>query len=145
MQEVKFRFKKLHPNATTPVYSSEEAAGMDVTAVEDYFILSGDRVKIKTGLAFELPVGWQLECRSRSGLAAKGIKVANSPGTVDSDYRGEAQVILENNSPMGFSVKKGERIAQLVLMPAFRAALEETQEELSTTRRGSGGFGSTGV
>jgi dUTP pyrophosphatase len=103
------------------------------------------RVKIPTGLYLELPPGYEAQVRPRSGLAARlGLTVLNSPGTIDQDYRGEIEVILINLGPVEAVIKNGERIAQLVVAPVCRAAVEEA-EVLSETVRGSGGFGSTGV
>jgi dUTP pyrophosphatase len=118
---------------------------MDVCAIEDHIILAGRRALIATGLAFELPDYCQIEVRSRSGLAIKhGIAVLNSPGTIDSNYRGELGVILINHGIEAFKVKAGDRIAQIVFMPFYTANLVDS-ELLEDSDRGSGGFGSTGV
>jgi len=103
------------------------------------------RARVPTGLRIELPEGFEGQVRPRSGLAVKfGVTVLNSPGTIDSDYRGDVDIILVNLGAETFTVKDGDRIAQLVVVPVSRAALEETTE-LSVTNRGGGGFGSTGV
>ncbi len=137
---------KIHPSVILPVYESEAAAGMDLRAFleSDLTIQPLGRSKIPTGLKIEIPFGFEGQVRPRSGLAAKsGITVLNSPGTIDSDYRGELQVILINLSDGDVVIKNGDRIAQLVIAPVCRAELAET-DALTETRRGSGGFGSTG-
>ncbi|WP_333794730.1 dUTP diphosphatase [Hyphomicrobium sp.] len=130
-----------------PAYHSEEAAGLDLAAAvgadEPVTIAPGARALIPTGLTLELPAGFEAQVRPRSGLALKhGITVLNSPGTIDSDYRGEVSVILINLGDAPFAVRRGERIAQLVVAPVTRAELVPA-EALGATRRGSGGFGST--
>ncbi len=127
-----------------PNYASEGAAGMDVLAAEDVTLEAGARHGVATGLAFAIPYGFEIQVRPRSGLALKhGITVANAPGTVDSDYRGEVRVILINHGDAAFEVKRGDRIAQLVLAPVTRASWLPV-DELDETARGEGGFGSTG-
>ena len=130
-----------------PRYQSDGAAGLDLLADIDgeWTLLPMERRAIPTGLAVAVPPGFEGQVRPRSGLALKsGVTCLNSPGTIDSDYRGEVQVILANLSTTPFSLRRGERIAQLVLAPVVRAALVEV-EVLPVTTRGSGGFGSTGV
>ncbi|XOV65876.1 MAG: dUTP diphosphatase [Fluviicola sp.] len=130
-----------------PMYESIAAAGLDVRAnIEESIELKpGDRALVKTGLFIEIPIGYECQVRPRSGLALKkGISVVNSPGTIDSDYRGEIGVILINHSNESFVVEDGERVAQLVFAPVVQAVWDEV-EELSETKRGSDGFGSTGV
>jgi len=130
-----------------PSYETIASAGMDVRAnIEEEVLLKPlERKIIKTGLFIELPVGYEAQVRPRSGLAAKkGITVLNAPGTVDADYRGEIGVILVNLSSEEFVVENGERIAQLVIAKHERAEWIETNE-LTSTVRGEGGFGSTGV
>ena len=130
-----------------PNYETIASAGMDLRAnLDEPVVLSPlGRAVIKTGLFIELPIGYEAQVRPRSGLAAKkGITVLNSPGTVDSDYRGEIGVILVNLSGEAFTVENGERIAQLVITRHERAEWIEV-EELTETTRGAGGFGSTGV
>lgn len=130
-----------------PHYETEASAGMDLRAnLEQAVTLKPlERAIIKTGLFIELPIGIEAQVRPRSGLAAKhGITVLNAPGTIDADYRGEIGVILVNLSSDDFTIENGERIAQLVIAKHERAAWE-TVEQLSSTERGAGGFGSTGV
>ncbi|GAL73804.1 deoxyuridine 5'-triphosphate nucleotidohydrolase [Nonlabens ulvanivorans] len=130
-----------------PHYETEASAGMDLRAnLETAVILEPmERAIIKTGLFIELPIGYEAQVRPRSGLAAKkGITVLNAPGTVDADYRGEIGVILVNLSNEAFTIENGERIAQLIIAKHERAQWQKV-EELSSTDRGAGGFGSTGV
>lgn len=139
------RFKKLDPQAQLPSYATLEAAGMDVRANGEWVIGPGQYAMVSTGLSVEIPQGWELQVRPRSGLAAKfGVTVLNAPGTIDSDYRGEIKVLLVNHGSNPFTVAVGERIAQLVLARAPQALIEEVQD-LTSTQRGEGGFGSTGV
>ena len=131
-----------------PAYQSTEAAGLDLLAAvpeETPLILSpGKYVMVPTGLTIALPAGYEAQIRPRSGLAAKhGVTVLNSPGTIDADYRGEVQVILINYGAEPFPIRRGERIAQMVIAPVTRAELVAATS-LSATDRGSGGFGSTG-
>jgi len=138
-------FKKLHPDAKVPVYSSNLAAGADLHAINFYDIGPGEWLLVKTGLAIALPEGTEAQVRPRSGLALKhGITVLNSPGTIDADYRGEIGAILINHGDKPFQICPGDRIAQLVIAHVTRAAFAEVAE-LSSTERGAGGFGSTGV
>lgn len=139
------RVKKLVPWAKIPAYMSADAAGMDVCAAWDVKVPAGTRSVIHTGLAFELPPGWELQVRPRSGLAAKqGVTILNAPGTLDADYRGELCVILVNHGDGTFWANQGDRVAQLVLAPVYKLPIEEV-EELGQTDRGAGGFGSTGA
>ena len=127
-----------------PRYASEDAVGLDVTAAEDLTLEPGQRHAVATGFEIEIPRGYEVQVRPRSGLAMKnGITCLNTPGTIDSDYRGEVKVILVNLGQEPFQVGRGERIAQLVPAPVLRANFVEASE-LSGTERGSGGFGSTG-
>src|SRR5687768_775824 len=127
-----------------PAYASAGAAGMDVVAAEDVRIAPGARHAVATGLALAIPTGFEIQVRPRSGLALKhGISVPNTPGTIDSDYRGELKIILINLGAEPFAIARGDRIAQLVLAPVTQAAWEEVAE-LDDTARGAGGFGSTG-
>jgi len=127
-----------------PAYASEHAAGMDVVAAEDLTLAPGARHAVATGFAIAIPHGYEVQVRPRSGLALKhGITCLNTPGTIDSDYRGEVKVILANLGSEPFAVVRGERIAQLVPAPVLRAAFSEV-EDLDDTARGAGGFGSTG-
>ncbi|MCH9661584.1 MAG: dUTP diphosphatase [Bacteroidetes bacterium] len=141
---IKIINKSAHP---IPHYETEASAGMDLRAniTENITLKPLDRTIVKTGLFIELPVGYEAQVRPRSGLAAKkGITVLNAPGTVDADYRGEIGVILVNLSNEDFVIENGERVAQLVIARHERAEWEVVTA-LSTTERGAGGFGSTGV
>lgn len=136
--------KSDHP---LPEYETIASAGMDLRAnvMEPSTIGPLERAIVKTGLFIELPIGYEAQVRPRSGLAAKkGVTVLNSPGTIDADYRGEIGVILVNLSNEDFTIKNGERIAQLVIAKHGRAVWEEV-DELDETDRGAGGFGSTGT
>ncbi len=127
-----------------PSYASEGAAGLDVVAAEDLTLAPGARHAVATGFAIAIPAGYEVQVRPRSGLALKhGITCLNTPGTIDSDYRGEVKVILANLGGEPFDVRRGERIAQLVPAPVLRAGFREV-DELDSTARGGGGFGSTG-
>lgn len=127
-----------------PDYATTGAAGMDVLAAEDVVIAPGARHAVATGLAVAIPEGFEIQVRPRSGLALKhGITVPNTPGTIDSDYRGELKVILINLGSEAFEIRRGDRVAQLVLAPVTRASWLPV-EELDETARGAGGFGSTG-
>lgn len=133
------------PNSL-PQYETSGAAGLDVKANENVTIKPGERVLVKTGLFVEIPEGYELMVRPRSGLAIKhGITVLNSPGCVDPDYRGNVGVILINHSSSDFEVRIGDRIAQLVLNKVEKIDWQTviSKDELSMTNRGSGGFGST--
>ena len=127
-----------------PAYATEGAAGMDVVSAEDVDLAPGARHAVATGLAVAIPHGFEIQVRPRSGLALKhGVTVANAPGTIDSDYRGELKAILINLGAEPFAIRRGDRIAQLVLAPVTRAGWVEASE-LDDTARGQGGFGSTG-
>ena len=138
---------KKDPHIPTPRYETSGAAGMDLRAFlhESVTINPSEILRIPTGLIFEIPLGYEAQVRPRSGLAFKaGITVLNAPGTIDSDYRGEVEVILINLGKEPFEIKNGDRIAQIIVAPVSRAFLTET-DTLSVTDRGGGGFGSTGV
>ncbi len=129
-----------------PSYMTPGSAGMDVRAcVDDVFVLSpGERAAVPTGLTIAVPEGYEVQVRPRSGLALKsGVTCLNTPGTIDSDYRGEVRVILANLGADAFEIRRGDRIAQLVVAAVTRADLELV-EELPATGRGEGGFGHTG-
>ena len=127
-----------------PAYATDGAAGMDVVAAEDVTIAPGARHAVATGFAMAIPESYEVQVRPRSGLALKhGVTCLNTPGTIDSDYRGEVRVILANLGSEPFAVRRGERIAQLVPSPVLRASFVEVRD-LEDTQRGSGGFGSTG-
>ena len=128
-----------------PAYATEGAAGLDIVTAQDLSLQPGERMAVPTGFAIEIQPGYEVQVRPRSGLALKhGITCLNTPGTIDSDYRGEVKVILANLGHDNFAVQRGERIAQLVPAPVLRARFEEVSE-LSDSKRGSGGFGSTGT
>lgn len=127
-----------------PTYATAGAAGMDVVAAETVTLKPGQRYAVPTGFAMAIPFGYEIQVRPRSGLAFKhGITVPNTPGTIDSDYRGELRVLLINHGLSDFTVERGDRVAQLVLAPVTLAAWDEV-DELDETERGAGGFGSTG-
>lgn len=127
-----------------PARATEHAAGLDVVAAEGVILAPGARHAVGTGFAVAIPHGYEVQVRPRSGLALKhGITCLNTPGTIDSDYRGEVKVILANLGSEPFEVRRGERIAQLVPAPVLKAAFVEVGS-LSETGRGAGGFGSTG-
>ena len=127
-----------------PAYATEGAAGMDVVAAENVTLRPGARHAVATGFAVAIPPGYEIQVRPRSGLALKhGITVPNTPGTIDSDYRGELKIILINHSQDNFPIQRGDRVAQLVISPVTQGEWEEV-DELDATTRGEGGFGSTG-
>ena len=127
-----------------PAYATPGAAGMDVVAAEDLTLAPGARAAVATGFAMAIPAGYEVQVRPRSGLALKyGVTCLNTPGTIDSDYRGEVKVILANLGSEPFAIARGERIAQLVPAIVTQARLEEA-DSLDETARGAGGFGSTG-
>lgn len=143
---MKLEIKKLNERAIIPEYQSTEAAGADLHACLDapVAIAAGERAIVPTGIAIALPKGFEGQVRPRSGLAAKhGVTTLNTPGTIDSDYRGELHVILINHSQEPFIVNHGERIAQLIIARHETAEFEEVQK-LSESTRGENGFGSTG-
>ena len=140
-------FVKLSPDAILPEYKTDGAAGADLCAYidEDVILSPMERKLVPTGVFVELPVGYELQVRPRSGLALRhGITVLNTPGTVDSDYRGELQVLLINLGNESFVIKNGDRIAQAVIAKVSRAYFTESLS-LSSTERGCNGYGSTGV
>tara|TARA_B100001057_G_scaffold486182_1_gene566945 strand:- start:2136 stop:2576 length:441 start_codon:yes stop_codon:yes gene_type:complete len=139
--------KRLSKNISLPKYETAGSSGMDLAAnIEDKIeIAPGKTAIIPTGLSVSIPKNFEIQIRPRSGLAAKNqISVLNTPGTIDADYRGELKVILINLSDTAFIVEKGLRIAQMVLCPVIKATLKEV-EIMEETKRGSGGFGSTGA
>ena len=142
MNKVKLGFKKLDPEAQLPKYAHEGDAGMDVFALYDCELIGNHPEMVHTGIAAEIPDGYEIQVRPRSGLAVKGVTVFNAPGTVDSKYRGEICVIMLTVNPY-YRISKGDKIAQLVLAPVTFAEPCEVQE-LSETERGANGFGSTG-
>lgn len=143
---VTVRFKRLRPEAVLPRYMTAGAAGMDLAsgAEAPVAIAPGERVGVPTGWAIEVPPGYEGQVRPRSGLARRhGVTLANAPGTIDADYRGEIVVLLVNLGREGHVINPGDRIAQLLVAPVVRAQIQEV-DVLSETARGSGGFGHTG-
>ena len=127
-----------------PAYATDGAAGMDVVSAEDTSIEPGGRQAVATGLCVAIPQGFEIQVRPRSGLALKhGITVPNTPGTIDSDYRGELKIILINHGKTVFVIARGDRVAQLVVAPVIQGIWNEV-DTLDETTRGAGGFGSTG-
>lgn len=149
-EKICIRFKRiseLYNDLELPSYSTEGSSGMDIRAAitEDKIIEPGKIELIPTNLQVEIPEGFELQVRPRSGLAANyGIGVLNSPGTIDSDYRGEIKIILINLGNQPFKIKRGDRIAQMVLSKYYKADIQLT-DELSDSKRNSGGFGHTGI
>lgn len=143
----KILIKKLHSDVNLPAYETSGSSGMDLQAyiLEEIILKPGERKLIPTGLSVAIPENLEIQIRPRSGLAyKKGISVVNTPGTIDSDYRGEIKVLLINMGKEDFIIKKFERIAQMVVCPITKVVLSETND-LPDTIRGEGGFGSTGV
>lgn len=145
---MKIQVKKFHPDAVTPEYKSNDAAGFDFVALEDTVFSLWENKLVRTGIAVDVGPGYQLEVRNRSGMALKTpMRVTNSPGTVDADYRGEVFIMMTmvptQHGYSSYVIKKGDRIAQGVVMPAIMADIEVV-EVLNSTERGTGGFGSTG-
>jgi dUTP pyrophosphatase len=146
-QKVDIRVKRLDHGAGLPMpaYATSGAAGMDICAAESLTLRAGKRHAVATGFAFAIPDGYEVQVRPRSGLALKhGITCLNTPGTIDSDYRGEVKVILANLGEEDFVINTGDRIAQIVVAPVTQGIMVEV-EALDDTERGTGGFGSTGV
>lgn len=144
---IQVKIKKLHPDAIVPNYMTEHAAGMDLcTVIEVPLVLApGERTLLPTGLAMEIPPGFEGQVRPRSGLALKkGIALVNAPGTIDADYRGEIGIIIINHGNEPVEFQPGDRVAQLIIAPVTQAVLIET-DELNDSTRSSGGFGHTGV
>lgn len=142
---MKLKIKKLNQDAIIPNYAHITDSGMDLYSIEDKIIRPNETALIKTGLKIELPPNTEAQIRPKSGIALKNsVTVLNTPGTIDEGYTGEIQVILINHGERLYKVNKGEKIAQLVVMPVIRVQVEEI-EELQETSRGVGGFGSTGL
>jgi len=143
---VKILVKKFDKKIKLPTYKTSGSSGMDLSAYlkKNITIAPGKTVMIPTGISVSIPKNYEIQIRPRSGLAIKnGITVLNTPGTVDSDYRGEIKIILINLGKKTFKIKSGDRVAQMILCPVAKAKLKETQN-LSNTLRGKKGFGSTG-
>ncbi|MCF8260840.1 MAG: dUTP diphosphatase [Melioribacteraceae bacterium] len=149
MKKVQIQIKRIDQNFNDieiPFYASEGSSGMDIRAAinSEYILKSGSIGLIPTNLMMEIPLGYEIQVRPRSGLAIKhGIGVLNSPGTIDSDYRGEVKIILFNFGKEDFVINRGDRIAQIVICEVIHANIQLT-EDLSETKRGAGGFGHTG-
>ena len=144
LQKLRIRVT-LEEGAQEPSYQTDGSAGMDLRSIEDAELEPGERKLVRTGIRIEIPGGYEGQVRPRSGLALRhGISMVNTPGTIDSDYRGEIAVILINLGQDVVKLEKGERIAQLVICPVSRAEIE-LASSLESTQRGEGGFGSTGT
>lgn len=167
------RIRKLTPDATLPTYATAGAAGFDLYAAADVIIAPGETVKVPLGLAFEIPDGYEMQVRPRSGVTSRtGLRIANAPGTIDADFRGDVSIIVDNvsavppkydgsnycvrdlegncvpymNAGKGtYLIRKGDRIAQGVVAPVTRVSFTETDEELTQTERGERGFGHSGI
>lgn len=140
-----FAIHSLSPDFVQPHYATEGSSGMDICSIVELELEAGEIKAIPCGFALEMPPGYEAQIRPRSGLALNhGVTVLNAPGTIDSDYRGEVKVILINHGARALHITKGMRIAQMVFAAVQRAELQE-RELLSSTERGSGGFGSTGL
>ena len=148
-EKIPIKIKRLNEqfnDIPLPSYSTEGSAGMDIRAAVDktFIISAGNVVLIPTNLSVEIPNGFEIQVRPRSGMAIKhGIGILNSPGTIDSDYRGEVKIILMNFSKEDFAINRGDRIAQLVVSKVYHADINES-EDLQNSKRGEGGFGHTG-
>lgn len=148
-KNMKVKIKKLHPDAVIPTYATLGSSGFDLYAVEDVYLSLGETQLVKTGLSFDVGFGYEIQVRPRSGLSLKtGLRISNSPGTIDADFRGEVCVIMtlqqNGHGGTGYKIKKGDRIAQGVICPVVQADFEVV-EELEDTYRGSGGFGHSGT
>lgn len=149
MEKIKVKITRLRPNYDLPLpqYATDGSAGMDLYADldDEITIKPGEIALIPTGIAIELPLGYEAQIRPRSGLAINhGITLLNTPGTIDSDYRGEIKIILINLGKQNFTIKRGDRIAQIIITKYAKVEWEETNK-LNSTKRGSGGFGHTGL
>ncbi len=139
------KIKRIHPDAKLPKYEHAGDSGADLYSVIEYTLKPLERFAVPTGLTVEIPLGHEIQVRPKSGLAlSHGITLLNTPGTVDAGYRGEIKVILINLGQENYLVKKGQKIAQLVVTPVLHAEFQET-DSLSDSSRGDGGFGSTGI
>ena len=144
MSVVTIKFQKLSPRAIIPAYAHPGDAGADLVAIEHHTLAPQSRLAVPTGLAVEIPQGYEMQVRPKSSLALnQGITVLNTPGTVDAGYRGEIKVILINLGQAPFDIAPGQRIAQIIIAPVIQAEFTEVTE-LSDSQRGIGGFGSTG-
>ena len=144
-ENLKVRLKKIKENAILPHYAHEGDAGVDLYSTEDYVLKPGQITLVSIGIKIAIPKGYEAQVRPKSGLALNhGISVCNSPGTIDSGYRGEVRVIVINHGAEEFKIEKGTKIAQMVFNKIEKAEFEEV-ENLDNTKRGQGGFGSTGL
>ncbi len=144
-ENLKIKIKKIKENAIIPSYAHEDDAGVDLYSTEDYVLNPGQRVLVSTGIRIAIPLGYEGQTRPKSGLALNyGISICNSPGTIDSGYRGEVRVIVINHGNEEFKIIKGMKIAQMIFNKVEKAEFEEV-EELDDTKRGESGFGSTGL
>jgi dUTP pyrophosphatase len=142
---MKLKVMRIHPNAILPEYAHPGDAGLDLFSIEEAVLSPGDSKLIRTGIKIELPKGTEAQIRPRSGLALKHqITILNTPGTVDEGYRGEIGVIIINHGKADFQVKKGMKIAQMVIKPVLHVEIEEVSR-LTNSQRGEGGFGSSGI
>ena len=142
---MKLKIKRLNNEAIIPQYARKGDAGMDLFSISEHILKPGERCLVATGLSFEIPEGYEVQIRPRSGLALKkGISLVNSPGTIDAGYRGEIGIIIINHGREDFEIKKGDKIAQAVINKFETGEIEEV-EELENSDRGEGGFGSSGT
>ncbi len=142
--DIEVKAKKLYIDAKLPEYKTDGASGMDLFSYGNYIVIAGGQMMISTGIALSIPQRYEGQIRPRSGLAAKHeISITNSPGTIDSDYRGDISIILRNNSDDNFEVKKYDRVAQIIFVKVERAELKVV-DTLDETLRADGGFGHTG-
>jgi dUTP pyrophosphatase len=143
---MKLQFKKLRSDAFTPTRGSEMASGLDLYSPDKHVLYSGETIKVEIGIAFNIPTGCEVQVRPRSGLSLKtGLRIVNSPATIDQDYQGDCSVLIQNTSDEYYTINRGDRIAQAVLCPVFLPMLEEVTSFGDTTERGEKGFGSSGV
>lgn len=141
---IKVKIKKIKDNAILPKYAHKGDAGVDLYSTGDYTLKPGERVLVSTGIKIAVPKGYEAQIRPKSGLALNhGISIVNTPGTIDSSYRGEVRIIIINHGKENFKIEKGKKIAQMIFNKVEEAEFEEI-EELDNTARGEGGFGSTG-
>lgn len=139
------KIQKINESAIIPEYAHEDDAGMDVYSTKNYMLLPNHRILVGTGLKIEIPKGYEMQIRPKSGLALRnGITLLNTPGTVDASYTGETGVILINHSSKPYKIEKGQKIAQIVFSKVERVKFSEA-DQIKTTKRGEGGFGSTGL
>ena len=145
MDIVNVKVVQLNQDAELPEYKTMGSSGFDLRSIEEWLLAPGETHILKTGLAFEIPLGYEMQIRPRSGLSSKTkVRVPNTPGTVDSDYRGEVGIILENIGDTPITINKGDRIAQGVIQRVEKANFIAVKN-LSDTERGDGGYGSTGI